>query len=84
MKRKIDLLLDYMSKDDRINSIKLVSTFKNGVSKVEKEFIEIAAECYKGNEEFYKSLGYDTEEYKKNAWIAIIRNYEKQLNNKLK
>lgn len=80
MKRKIDILLDYMIKDDRINSIKLVSTFRTGVSKEEKKIIEIAAECYKGNEEFYKSLGYDTEEYKKKAWIAIMTNYGKQLN----
>jgi hypothetical protein len=80
MKRKIDILLDYMIKDDRINSIKLVSTFRTGVSKEEKKIIEIAAECYKGNEEFYKSLGYDIEEYKKKAWLAIMTNYGKQLN----
>ena len=83
-KRKIDILLDYMSKDDRINSIKLVSTFNKGVNPEEMEIIEIASECYKGKENFYKSLGYNVEDIKVKAWDAIVRNYGKQLDNWLK
>ena len=78
-KRKIDILLDYIDKGDKENSIKLVSTFNKGVSPQEMEIIQIASECYKGKSEFYKSLGYDIDDYKDKAWIAIIRNYEWQL-----
>jgi len=82
--KKIDILLDFMSKGDKINSIKLVATFNRGVTPEEKEIIEIASECYKGNENFYKKLGYNVEEYKVKAWDAIVKNYGKQLDNWLK
>lgn len=82
MKRtKIDILLYYMSIEDKENSIKLVSTFNRGVTKEELEIIKIASECYKGNENFYKSLGYNIDEYKTKAWDAIVKNYGNQLNN---
>jgi len=83
-KRKIDILLDFMSKEDKINSIKLVASFNKGVTPEEMQIIEIASECYKGNENFYKKLGYDIEDYKVKAWDAIVRNYGKQLDNFLK
>jgi hypothetical protein len=78
-KRKIDILLDCIRKGDKPNSIKLVSSFNRGVTKEEMRIIEIAAECYKGLENFYKELGYDIEEYKEKAWRAIIKNYSNQL-----
>jgi len=81
VKRKIDILLEYMSNEDKVNSIKLVSSFRNGVTPSEMKIIEIASECYKGKENFYKSLGYNIEEYKINAWEAIVKNYGNQLNN---
>lgn len=82
--KKIDILLDFMSKGDKISSIKLVATFNRGVTPKEKEIIEIASECYKGKENFYKSLGYNVEDIKVKAWDAIVRNYGKQLDNWLK
>ena len=84
IRKKIDILLDYMIVEDKVNSIKLVATFNKGVSPEEMEIIQIAAECYKGKENFYISLGYNIEDYKTKAWEAIVKNYGKQLNNKIK
>ena len=81
IKTKIDTLLYYMSNGDRENSIKLVSTFNKGVTKSEMEIIQVASECYKGNENFYSALGYNIEQYKTKAWDIIVKNYGKQLDN---
>jgi hypothetical protein len=79
MKRKIDILLDYIREGNKIAAIKLVASFPKGVTKEEKRIIEIASESYKGKDDFYRSLGIDVEEYKKIAWDIIIDNYSHQL-----
>jgi hypothetical protein len=79
MKKKIDILLDFIRNDNRIEAIKLVSTFPRGVSKDEKIIVEVAAESYKGKESFYRSLGMDVDDYKKSAWEIILKNYSHQL-----
>jgi hypothetical protein len=79
MKRKIDILLDYMRADNRVEAIKLVASFTKGVSKDEKRIVEIASESYKGKGDFYKALGIDVEETKELAWKIIVDNYSHQL-----
>lgn len=79
MKRKIDILLDYIRTDNRVGAIKLVASFPKGVSKEEKRIVEIASESYKGKDDFYKSLGVDVEHCRELAWKIIIDNYSHQL-----
>lgn len=79
MKRKIDILLDFIRSGDKVSAIKLVASFPKGVSKDEKRIVEIASESYKGKGDFYTSLGIDVEDCKEKAWQIILDNYGHQL-----
>ena len=65
----------YINKDYK-TCYRILKTFKRTITKEENCVIEVAYECFTGNTEFYKSLGYDTNDYLNKA-LLIVANYFK-------
>lgn len=45
---------------DKIRALKMIKNFKIGLTQSDKQTLQIAAECYSGNESFYNKIGHDT------------------------
>ena len=60
-KTKVDKVKSLLAAGAFQKALAIVKTFRIGLSKKEKRIIEIASECFTGNEDFYRSLGINTE-----------------------
>lgn len=63
---------DLFNSGEISKALKIVKTFKVGISKDEKRTIEISNECLSGSEDFYKGLGIDTQK-EVNKSIVILK-----------
>lgn len=58
---KVDKVKSLLAAEAFQEALTIVKTFRFGFSKEEKRSIEIAYECLNGHEQFYKSIGIDTD-----------------------
>lgn len=71
MKTKTDQLKQQFSSGNLAGALKIFKTFKIGITPEEQRTVEIAYEAITGKEQFYQSLGINTDEAKEEA-IQII------------
>lgn len=75
MKTKTAKAKELFSNGKIVEALKIFSTFKAGFTKEEKRVLQIAYESQTGRENFYKSLGIDTQSVGVEAKSIIKRVY---------
>jgi len=72
VKRKIDIVKELISKKEYKKALKIIKTFRVGLTKDEKDQITRGYECY-NNHVFYEQLGFNKDEEISKS-IEIITN----------
>lgn len=72
---KVDKVKSLLAAEAFQEALTIVKTFRFGFTKEEKRSIEIAYECLSGHDQFYSSIGIDTEKEIEKVSLLLTDKY---------